>query len=62
MLINEGKWDRAIRILLGLAILMFVPQSSWGWLGLFPLLTGMAAYCPMYHLLGWSTNRSQRTA
>lgn len=62
MLINEGNWDRTVRVLLGIAILMVVPWSSWGWLGLLPLVTGLAGYCPMYHLLGWSTNRRQRAA
>jgi hypothetical protein len=62
MLVNEGKWDRAIRVILGLAILMLVPFSTWAWLGILPLATGIAGYCPLYHLLGWSTNRVPKKA
>lgn len=62
MLINEGKWDRVIRVLFGAAILMFVPQTAWAWLGLIPLLTGLSGYCAMYHLLGVSTSRKHKAA
>ncbi|MEX2154438.1 MAG: DUF2892 domain-containing protein [Gemmatimonadaceae bacterium] len=60
MLINEGWWDRLIRIALGIAILMFVPRTAWAWLGLLPLVTGAVGYCPMYHLFRLSTNRTRK--
>ncbi|MCA9629559.1 MAG: DUF2892 domain-containing protein, partial [Myxococcales bacterium] len=36
--------------------LVFVgPQVTWGWIGVVPLLTGLAGHCPLYRLLGVST-------
>lgn len=55
---NESVVDRAIRVVLGLAILslFFVgPQSPWALLGLIPLVTGAVGSCPLYRLLGVST-------
>jgi len=56
--INEGPFDRAMRIVAGLAILslMFVgPESLWGLLGFIPLITGVVGYCPLYGLFHVST-------
>jgi lipoprotein signal peptidase len=58
MLTNEAGWDRALRVIVGLALLAMVvvgPQSWWGLVGLVPLLTGALGYCPLYQLLGLST-------
>jgi hypothetical protein len=55
---NEGTIDRAIRIVLGLAILSLAfvgPQSPLGYIGLVPLATGLIGFCPLYRLLGLST-------
>jgi hypothetical protein len=55
---NEGKIDRAIRIIIGaiLIALVFVgPQTPWGWLGVIPLVTGLVGFCPLYKLLGINT-------
>jgi hypothetical protein len=55
---NEGAADRAIRVLLGIAILslyFFGPESPWALLGLVPLLTGLIGSCPLYSLLGINT-------
>jgi fatty acid desaturase len=55
---NEHLIDRAIRVVLGLAILSLVfvgPQTLWGLLGLVPLVTGLVGSCPVYTLLGLST-------
>ena len=57
---NVGRTDRAIRIVLGLAMLSLVrigPETPWGYLGLFPFLTGILGYCPIYGLMRISTNR-----
>ena len=58
MFINEGGFDRLVRIIAGIAILGFVPQTPWAWIGLLPLATGAAGFCPIYWLFGWSTNRA----
>ena len=62
MLTNEGLRDRIIRIAAGIIILMFLPRTTWALVGLVPLLTGLAGYCPLYHVLGWSTSRAKKAA
>jgi hypothetical protein len=62
MLTNVGKWDRLIRILAGIAILVFLPQTTWALLGLLPLATGISGYCPLYRIFGWSTDRKTKAA
>ena len=57
---NEAGIDRALRIVLGLALLMLVfvgPHTPWGWLGVVPLATGIVGFCPLYRLLGIDTCR-----
>jgi hypothetical protein len=57
---NEGTADRAVRVVLGLGLLSLVVLAEgaarwWGLIGLVPLLTGIAGYCPLYALLGIKT-------
>ena len=55
---NIHKIERAIRIVVGLALLSLVfvgPQNPWFLLGAVPLLTGLLGWCPPYQLLGIST-------
>jgi hypothetical protein len=57
---NEGTFDRWLRVVLGAVLISLVftgPRTPWGWLGLVPLATAMAGYCPIYALFGWSTCR-----
>jgi len=57
---NVHPVERAIRIVLGLAVLSLVfvgPQTPWGWLGVIPLFTGLVGTCPLYTVFGLSTNR-----
>ena len=57
---NEGMIDRALRIIVGLALISLVfvgPQTPWGWVGLIPLTTGLIGFCPAYKLLGISTKK-----
>ena len=59
---NVGKWDRLLRIAVGIAILSLVfvgPKTAWGWLGLVPLATGLFGYCALYSLLGIRTDRGE---
>ena len=58
MSVNEGTIDRAVRVIVGLALLSLVfvgPQTAWGWIGVVPLLTGIVGWCPAYTLLGVNT-------
>jgi Protein of unknown function (DUF2892) len=55
---NVGNVDRILRVIVGLVLIglvFFGPQSAWGWIGLVPLLTGLAGRCPAYSLIGVNT-------
>ncbi|MGX0976362.1 hypothetical protein ACSSVY_002078 [Roseovarius sp. MBR-51] len=58
---NVGSIDRALRIVLGLGLLIafFLNRdSAYSWLyliGFIPLVTGLMSSCPLYSLLGLST-------
>lgn len=60
MTTNEGTWDRAARVIVGVALLAFVlfdhgPYRWFGLIGLVPLLTGIVGWCPGYALFGIRT-------
>lgn len=60
---NEGTADRLIRVTLGVVLLMLAftgPRTSWGLIGIVPLLTGLVGSCPLYAVLGFSTRRIER--
>jgi hypothetical protein len=60
---NEANWDRALRIILGLALLYLgwtgTAGGTLGWIfkvgGLIPVVTGIAGWCALYAVLGIST-------
>ena len=55
---NEATLDRAVRVALGIALLLLTvvgPKTMWGLVGLVPLLTGALGSCPLYTLFGIST-------
>lgn len=58
---NEGTIDRALRVIVGIALLaafFMYPEASWrNWtlIGVVPLLTGLLGTCPIYSMLGMST-------
>lgn len=54
---NVGGVDRALRIIVGLAIIAagFYFQSWWGAVGVIPLLTGSLGWCPAYLPFGISS-------
>lgn len=56
---NVGKTDRALRIIVGLAIIGagVALQSPWGAVGAVPLFTGLVRWCPAYTLLRISTRK-----
>jgi len=62
MACNEGKIDRALRIIVGAVLIALVfigPQTPWGWVGLVPLLTGLFGYCPAYSVFGVNTCKTK---
>lgn len=63
MTANIGTLDRTLRILFGLALLSLVfvgPQTLWGLVGLIPLVTGLARFCPAYSIAGMNTCGQRR--
>jgi len=61
---NVGSTDRGLRIVASLLIfsLYFFLGEDVRWLaliGLVPLITGLARWCPLYTLLGIRTCRTQ---
>ena len=55
---NVGGIDRSLRIIVGLALIVAAATGTvglWGYVGVVPLLTGLAGTCPAYKLLGMST-------
>ncbi len=58
MNINEGSIDRALRVIVGIALIAMVfvgPQTIWGWIGVVPFITGVIGICPLYSVLGINT-------
>jgi hypothetical protein len=62
--VNEAGWDRILRVLLGVALLVVGFAVVGGTLGvvlgvvgLVPLITGLVGYCPLYRVLHIRTNR-----
>jgi hypothetical protein len=61
---NVGILDRAIRIIAGLALIAFAytdQLGAWAWIGVIPLVTGIAGWCPAYKLLGINTCAIKKT-
>jgi hypothetical protein len=57
---NVGTVDRAIRAILGIALIAWAltgtGQYAWlGWIGVVPLFTAAIGWCPPYSLLGINT-------
>lgn len=68
LLQNEGGWDRAVRVaigvaLLGLGISGLVAAPYDGWLrvaSIFPFATALLGWCPLYQALKFSTRPEDR--
>lgn len=57
---NVGQTDKIVRLVLGVVLLamIFVVEGNARWLGLIgivPIVTALAGYCPAYTLLGVKT-------
>ncbi len=64
---NVGLWDRILRIVIGVALIaafFFMPQwvsdpTAWRWalwIGVLPLASGLAGFCPVYRWLGYDSH------
>ncbi|MCF7521881.1 DUF2892 domain-containing protein [Neisseria sp. ZJ106] len=55
---NVGGLDRAIRIIVGLTLIIAAAAGVigwWGWLGVLVLASGVFSFCGLYSLLGVNT-------
>jgi hypothetical protein len=64
---NAGTIDRVLRVVVGLALLVwfFMDQGTGFWhyaklIGIVPLLTGLVGSCPLYSIMGVSTCSMKR--
>lgn len=58
---NEGTVDRALRVVVGLVLIVMAVRgmyTPWTWIGVVPLATGLLGNCPLYSLLGVNTCRT----
>ncbi len=58
MKVNVGGLDRAIRVVVGIALIALALTGTigaWGWIGVVPLATGLLKTCPLYLIFGFNT-------
>lgn len=58
MKVNMATWDRAARVVVGLALIALTLTGVigvWGWIGVVPVVTGAIGNCPAYSIFGFST-------
>ena len=67
MAVNEGSLDRAMRMVLGIAMMALglsgvvagISSLVLVLVGAVLLVTGTLGRCPLYRLLGWHTDRTR---
>jgi hypothetical protein len=55
---NVGTVDRAIRVIVGIALVAAAATGSlgaWAYIGIVPIFTGLMGACPAYSLIGLNT-------
>ena len=60
---NVGSIDQAVRVIVGLSLIVATLVGAiglWGWIGIVPLLTGSFRFCPAYMPFGISTCRTPK--
>jgi Protein of unknown function (DUF2892) len=59
---NIGEIDKVIRVVIGVGVLAvgYYYNNPWGWVGLIPLGTAMAGWCPVYAIFGAQTSPIDR--
>lgn len=59
MKLNVGTIERIVRVVIGIVLVSMVfigPKSPWFYLGLIPLATGLAGWCPIYSAIHFNTH------
>ncbi|MEZ5288560.1 MAG: DUF2892 domain-containing protein [Vicinamibacterales bacterium] len=62
--VNEHPIERVLRVGIGVALVGLALAGTigvWGYIGVVPILTGLAGSCPLYSVLGISTCPVRRT-
>jgi len=57
---NIGAIDRIIRVLIGVLLCASADNGHlglWAWIGVLPIITALLNFCPIYSLIGCSTNK-----
>ena len=62
---NMGRFDRAVRLILGVGLLGLYGALASPWkyltlLGLVLIATALTGSCPVYSLMGWRTAPSEK--
>lgn len=60
---NVGGTDRILRVIVGLILIglsLAGVIGVWGWIGIIPLVTGLAGFCPAYLPFHFSTCRANK--
>ena len=60
---NLGSVDRLLRLIVGAVLVVLALTGvigAWGWLGIILLATGLINSCPLYRILGFSSDRSKK--
>jgi len=54
---NVGTIDKAVRAVLGIALIAWALMGGpvWAWIGVIPLATAVFSWCPLYMLVGMNT-------
>jgi DUF2892 family protein len=68
-LLNVASWDRIVRVLLGVVLMVVgfggVVPGLWGMalglVGLIPLITGFVGFCPLYFVFKFRTLKKALT-
>lgn len=57
MKVNVGGIDKIVRIIVGLALVVWALMGGpvWAWIGVVPLATGLMGFCLFYSLIGVNT-------
>ncbi len=62
MTTNVGGIDRVLRIVVGLALIVWAATGGpdWAWIGVVPLATGAIGWCPVYLPFGIKTCKTDQ--
>ncbi len=58
---NVGGIDRILRIVIGVALIVWAVMGGpvWAWIGVVPLATGAIGWCPVYLPFGIKTCKTR---